>query len=319
MEVPLQARTLLLMLASATILLGQADARDVIRRAVAADERNWKVARKYEFSQRVDARRLDPQGRLKSKDVKIYDVMLLEGTPYRRLVARGDRPLPPGEEKEEREKLAGSIAERRGETSAQRAQRLAEYDRRPEWQREAWLELPEAFDFRLAGEEVLDGNGLYVIEATPRQGYQPRSRTAKVLAHIEGKLWVDKQDYNLVKAEVEVVSTISVGLFLVRVAKGSRATFEQTRVNDEVWLPRQVRALASARLGLLKVLHIEQEISYSKCREYHTDSPIISQVDENLSRPDYGRLPKPDLVGLTVLTSQPTKSPQGPAPWACPW
>ena len=35
--------------------------------------------------ERVDARRLDSEERLKSKDVKIYDVMLLEGLPYRRL------------------------------------------------------------------------------------------------------------------------------------------------------------------------------------------------------------------------------------------
>lgn len=278
MEVPLQTRALLLLLASATGLLGQADAREVIRRAVAADERNWKVARNYTFSERVNLRYLDSQGRVKSQEVRIQDVMLLDGSPYRRLVARNDRPLPPGDEKKEQEKLARSIAERREETAAQRAQRLAEYDRRPEWQREAWRELPEAFDFRLAGEEVWDGNGLYVIEATPRQGYQPRSRTAKVLAHLQGKLWVDKQDYHLVKAEMEVVDTISVGLFLVRVAKGSRAAFEQTRVNDEVWLPRHVRAFASARLGLLKVLRIEQEINYSKCREFQTDSPIISQM-----------------------------------------
>ena len=100
-----------------------------------------------------------------------------------------------------------------------------------------------------------------------------------MLAHLQGKLWVDKQDYHLVKAEVEVVATISVGLFVVRVAKGSRAAFEQTRVNDEVWLPQQVRAFVSARLGLLKMLHIEQEISYSKCREFHTDSPIVSQMN----------------------------------------
>ena len=138
--------------------------------------------------------------------------------------------------------------------------------------------MPDAFDFRLAGEELWNGNSLYVIEATPRQGYQPRSRTAKALTHLQGKLWVDKQDYQLVKAEVEVVDTISVGLVLVRVAKGSRAAFEMTRVNDEVWLPRQVRAFISARLGLLRVLHIEQEVSYSKCREFQTDSPIISQM-----------------------------------------
>ena len=82
---------------------------------------------------------------------------------------------------------------------------MFEYDRRPEWQREAWRELPEAFDFRLAAEEVWDGHGVYVIEATPRQGYQPQSLTAKVLAHIQGKFWVDRQDYHLVKAEAEVV------------------------------------------------------------------------------------------------------------------
>jgi hypothetical protein len=62
------------------------------------------------------------------------------------------------------------------------------------------------------------------------------------------------------------------------VAKGSHAAFEQTRVNDEVWLPSQMRAFVSARLGLLKVLRIEQELSYSKCRESQGDSPIVSEM-----------------------------------------
>ncbi len=124
--------------------------------------------------------------------------------------------------------------------------------------------MADAFDFRLTAEEQWDGYALYVIEATPRPGYLPRSRTAKVLVHLQGKLWVDKQDYHLVKAEVEVVDTISVGLFLVRLAKGSRATFEQARVNEEVWLPRHVWAFVSARVGLLKVLRIEQESSYTR-------------------------------------------------------
>lgn len=266
----------LLGLASTMALLAEVDVREIIRRAVAADERNWKVARNYGFSERVDARRVDTQGRLKSKNVQIYDVMLLEGSPYRRLAGRDDRPLPPGDEKKEQEKLARSIAERRKENVAQRALRLAEYERRPEWQRDAWHELPDAFDFRLVAEEMRDGNSQYVIQATPRQGYQARSRTAKVLVQLQGKLWIDKQDYHVVKAELEVVDTISVGLFLFRLAKGSRAAFEQTRVNDEVWLPRSVRVFASARLGLLKVLHIEQEVTYSECREFQTGSLVIS-------------------------------------------
>lgn len=272
MRVPLHTCAWLPILVSATGMAAQTDAREIIRRAVAADERNWTLARNYIFSERVNLRFLDSQGHVKSQEVSLRDVMLLDGSPYRRLVARDGRPLPLGDEKKEREDLARSIAERREQTAAQRAQRLAEYANRPEWQREAWRQLPEAFDFRLAGEEVLDGRGMYAVEVTPRQGYQPRSSTAKLLPHLQGKLWVDKQDFHLVKAEVEVVDTISLGLFLVRVAKGSRATFQQTRVNDEVWLPLYMRAVVSARLGLLKAPFIDQEITYSECREFQTDS-----------------------------------------------
>jgi hypothetical protein len=269
---------LLLGVVSATAARGDGDAREIVRRVVAAEGRNWKSARNYGFSERVDSRRLDSQGRLKSRDVKVYEVRLLEGSPYRRLAGQDDLPLVPADEKKEKDKLLRSIADRRNETAAQRALRLAKYESRPDWQREAWHELPEAFDFRLTDEDKPDSIGLYVIEATPRQGYQPPSRTAKAFLRLRGKLWVDKQDYRLVKAEVEVIDTIWVGLFLVRIAKGSRAAFEQTRVKDDVWLPQRVHVILSARLGLLKVLHIEQEMIYSNCYASETGSFVISHL-----------------------------------------
>jgi hypothetical protein len=98
MEIRLQTRALLLVLASATAVLGQTDVREIIRRAAAADERNWKIARNYTFSERVNLRYLDSQGRVKSQEVSLSDVLLLDGSPYSRLVARDDRPLPPAKE-----------------------------------------------------------------------------------------------------------------------------------------------------------------------------------------------------------------------------
>jgi hypothetical protein len=185
--------------------------------------------------------------------------------------------LPASEEKQEQEKLARNIVERRSETQAQRTERVATYER-PEWQRDAWRELPEAFNFRLGKDEVLGGQKVFVIEATPRQGYEPRSRTARIFSHLQGKLWVGQEDYQLVKAEVEVTVAISAGLFLIRVAKGSHAELEQTRVNGEVWLPHRVQAVVSARLGLLRVVRIEQEVSYSDCRVFPTISPLIPAI-----------------------------------------
>lgn len=273
----LEAKALLLGFVSTAALLGEQDANEIIRRAVQADQDNWKVARRYASSERVEFRRLDAAGRLEVKDVSNYDVTLPEGSPYRRLVSRDDAPLPPEEEKKEREKFNKNIAERRKESQSRRAQRLTEYVQRPDWQREAWRELPAAFDFKLVGEQRLDGHSLYVIQASPRPGYQPKSSTARVFPHLKGQLWVDKHDFQMVKAEMDVIDNIWFGLFLVRVAKGSHAAFEQTRVNDEVWLPLRVQASGSARLGLLKVLHFEHEVSYSQSRDSQADSPIVSQ------------------------------------------
>jgi hypothetical protein len=275
MEIPGDLRVLLLGLVSTTALVGQVDAREIIRRAVAADERNWVAARNYTFLQRVELRRLDARGRVKLSEAQTYDVTLQEGTPYRQLVQRDDNPLPPAEQKREQENLAKSIAERRQENEGERVKRLSAYQRRPDWQREAWHELSEAFDFLLVGEGRLDGRSIFIIEAMPRQGYQPQSRTAKLFRSLKGTFWVDKQDHQIVKVEAEVTDTIWVGLFLVRVAKGSRATLELTCVSDGVWLPERLQVFASARLGLLKSLRIEEKVDYSRYSSFPADARTI--------------------------------------------
>jgi hypothetical protein len=264
MKIPGDLRMVLLGLVFTTALFGQPDAREIIRNSVAADERNWRIARNYRFLQRVEFRWLDSQGELKSSEVKTYDITLQEGTPYRQLVQRDDRPLPATEERKEQESFAKSIAKRRQESTIERAKRLSAYEGRPDWQREAWHELPDAFEFRFVGEGSLDGHSIFIIEAMPRQGYEPRSRTAKLFRSLKGRFWVDQRDHQIVKVEAEVIDTVSVGLFLVRVAKGSRATLELTRVSDGVWLPDRLLVFASARLGLLKTLRFEQLVHYSR-------------------------------------------------------
>jgi hypothetical protein len=77
------------------------------------------------------------------------------------------------------------------------------------------------------------------------------------------------------KVEAEVMDTIWLGLILVRVAKGSRATLELTRVSDGVWLPDRLHVVASARLGLLKIYRFEQRVNYSRYSSIPTDARTI--------------------------------------------
>jgi len=171
----------LLLLPLASALAADPDPADIVRRSLAVENENAKRARNYTFIQREEKRDMDGGGQVKSKRSKTYDVTMLEGSAYRRLIEREDRPLPPNEEQNEQDKLRKSIEDRRHETEAQRTRRLAEYEKRPGRNRAVMNEIPEAFDFRLRGVESIDSRTVYVIDATPKAGYRPRNSDARLL------------------------------------------------------------------------------------------------------------------------------------------
>ncbi len=257
-------------------LLAQPAIEQIIERSLAASDRNWKIAQSYTFIERNDQRQLDSDGRVKSRRVLTYDITLLEGSPYRRLIARDDKPLPPAEEQKEQEKLTKSIAERRKETEAERAKRIADFQRRRQRELDLVRELPKAFAFRVVGEESVGGAASWVLDATPRPGYQPRDSRTRVLPKVKGRLWISQQDYAWVKVDAEVIDTISIGLFLARIGKGSHLEFEQVQVNGEVWLPSRLALVAEARVALVKKINLAQEIAYQDYRKFQSESRIVS-------------------------------------------
>jgi hypothetical protein len=249
--------------------------RDIVRRSLDLGDKNLIAARDYTFRERNLALTLDGSGRTTKTEVSTYDVTLVDMTPYRRLIARDDKPLSAKEERKEEEKLRKIADERRKETAEQRSKRLADYDRKRERQQAVIREVLDAFDFRLVGEEQLEGRPAFVIEGTPHPGYKARSRIAGYFPKLKGRLWIDRQDYHWVKVEAEVIDTISYGAVLLRLAKGTRLEAEQTLVNGEVWLPKMLRAYASARIALLKNYRGRLEISFSDYKKFQTDSRVV--------------------------------------------
>ena len=50
---------------------------------------------------------------------------------------------------------------------------------------------------------------------------------------------------------------------------------EQTRINDEVWLPRHVAFKVDVRLALLKSFNVDEEQTFRDYKKFRTDSKII--------------------------------------------
>jgi len=243
-------RMVSIVLLSASLLSGQT-AQEIVRRAVQLDDANYERARAYSYLHRIEERKLNESGQVQTQESKTYRTILVAGDPYSELIQRNDRPLTAAELDREREKLAKETNERQSSPEAARKSR--------EKRRRFMRDLPEAFNFTLIGNEVINGRPVYVIAAEPRPGYHPTDSLAgRVFPNVRGKLWIDKQDYQWVRSEAEVISPITFGLFIARLAPGATVHAEQERVNNEVWMPHQVNLKFDARVALVK--HVNQEM-----------------------------------------------------------
>jgi hypothetical protein len=269
------ALTALLAGACAPTLLAQ-QAREIVAKSVELDQSNWQHMKDYTWIARQTDRLLDSKGQVKSQRFEEWETVVIYGEPHRRMLQRNGKPLSAEEQRKEQEKLDAAVTKREHETASQRVRREADFEKEREKDREFLREIPDLFDFRLLGDEKIDGHDVWVISATPKPGAHPKSGDAKPLLKIQAKVWIDKAEYQWVRLEAETTATISFGLFIARLAPGAHLEFEQTRVNDETWLPKRELVRGSARLGLVKKLAGEEETTWNNYRKFQVNSKVVA-------------------------------------------
>lgn len=248
-----------------------ADPREIVRRSVDRDARNFERFKDYTFQELTEQQRLDKHGKVTGTESELNDVLILGGRFYYRLLEKDGRPLSEKDARKEQEKLDREAAKRASESERTRAK----YERDRLEERKFAREIPDAFNFALLGEERIDGLPVWKVRAEPKPGYKPRERRAGLFKNVRATLWIDQTSYQWVKAEIDVINTISWGLFILRIPPGARIEFSQMRVNDEVWLPKQVHVRADAKLGLLKTFRANIDITYRNYQKFRTESQIL--------------------------------------------
>jgi hypothetical protein len=241
------------------------DAAGIVRQSARHDQVNWDRAHNYTFRERV----VERKGA--TTEINTYETVILYGQPFRRLIAKNDKPLSEHDRKKEQERFDKEVDKRKRESESGRRREIDEKDRRK--RQELRDEIVRAFHFQLAGEESVNGHEAYVIDAEPRGDYRPHSDEGKFLQAIRGRLWIDKMDYEWVRIDASVIRPARFGLFIFTLSPGSTIFFEQARINDEVWLPKKVVVRVDGRL-VFKHLNQEVVADYSDFRRFQTDSKI---------------------------------------------
>jgi hypothetical protein len=231
----------------------------------------------YMFLERRVEQKVDASGKLKDEAVKVFEVF--PGLPgesrYRRLIEENGRPLSADKlEKQDREHQKDVEAYVRSLTDiskSQKAKRELEMERRK--YAAAVDDLFRIYDIRMVRRETVEGHDTIFATLTPKAGVRPQTDDGKIMRHFKARAWISESDYELVRAEIEAVDDLSFGLgLLARVHKGTVATYERRKVDEETWLPKQVTWTASARVLLVRRLRLRGVAEFSNYRKFTVDT-----------------------------------------------
>jgi len=255
---------------------GEPDAREIVRRSVELDQANWMRMADYTWVMHLRERHFDSHSHVTSEHSEAWDNFILDGQPFQRTLERDGKPLAAAEKQKQEEKLDKATARLEGETPAEKQRRAEAYQKSRRRERAFLLEIPDALDLRLEGSAQIDGQDVWIVSGTPKAGYRPKSREGAALLKIHGKIWIAKNGYQWVRVEAQTTQTISFGWFLARLNPGAKLVLEEERVNGEVWLPKREYMIGSGRIGLVKRLAEDAEITWNNYRKFEVESKMTA-------------------------------------------
>ena len=226
----LALRSLLVILSLGVAAFGapppnQPDMRAIVEKSVAANDEVFKMAPDFNYKERDREK----------GHTKTYQVTMIDGTPYQRLIVLDGKPLSGSQFQEEQKKEQQARSERRSESPEKRNQRIQKYQRDRQRDHEMIQELTKAFNFTYMGQQRVRGFSVYALKATPRPGYQPSSMQARVLTGMQGSLWIDQKTYRWVRVSARVIHPVSIEGFLAEVEPGTQFLMETSPVTGGMW------------------------------------------------------------------------------------
>lgn len=240
-------------------------AREIMDRVV--ERARWvqehKPALRYAYAQHLTIEKLDDAGAVKEREERVYELTRVDGEPFLRLVSKNGRP-PTAKELEEEQKRLKEFRKR-----------LEERRRKPKPEDEGFrfdAELVSKYRAEVLGREAVNGRNAWVLRFEPKSRDLPvRKRIDRLTNKLTGKLWIDDQDYEIVKAEGRLIEPARVGLGLIANFQKLDFSVEMVRLDDSTWLPQRLDALLLGRV-IFSTTHQRQKIRWRDFRKTPAES-----------------------------------------------
>ena len=247
---------------------------DVTRNQRAIEE----MQKEYTCHLTTEEEKVDPKGQLTSKTMKEFEVFYVGGDEVRRLIAKDSKPLAGDEKKKEDErfnrefeKLQKQVAERAADPKKQKKQNEKEEAQVSDFLR--------AVRFSNARRERFRGQDVIAVDFGPNPDYKPKKSIENIIQKLAGVVWIDEQARDVARLEAHFSNSAKIGGgLLASLDKGSNFVFEQSKINNEVWLPSYAEVHASGRLLVVKLKANEID-RYTEYKKFSAESKMVTAKD----------------------------------------
>lgn len=251
-----------------------------LMRSVEANQRTAEAVEKsYIFRSVATEEQLDTAGHVKKVTTTESDNYWLNGVPVRRVLRKDGKDLSAEELAKEDQRIDKEVKEAR-ERRAREDAEGKESD--PQGHEEITVSRLLALgQFTNPRRVELNGRSTIAVDYVGDPHARTKNRAEDAIREMAGTAWVDEQDRVLVRVEGTFIHAFKVGAGLVvNIRQGTHFRFDQTKVNDEVWLPLQIDAEGAARVLLFVSFTGRVHIVDSDFRKFRTSTTILPAYDQ---------------------------------------
>jgi len=264
---------MLLLLAQAPSAAERDNAETLLQRVIDGQEQQQRAQRAFAFRERTVTRHLDKQGAVSKTESETFLVTPATGGEYRRLVARDGHPLSATDEAKQERKLEKHIQKQLRFSEQEREQKTRKkLESRVKRYRSRLKEALEVYDFSPLPDERLGRESVRVFRFTPKPGYEGHSRTTKILARMEGMVWIDAERNQLAKLSLVFTRDLKfLGGVFGGVSEGTRVLIIGA-MRENLWMLESVDVALNARFYFLKHYRRHITVAFDDYRKFHVET-----------------------------------------------
>src|SRR5438876_776524 len=234
-----------------------------------------KLKENYAGSQSEEETEFEGDGRMKKHDINEYTFFYLNGDEITTLVKKDGKPLNDTEQKRENEKTQKRIEEHQKRATKKEAkEEKAKEEGKSEEKDEPGIEIfLRACQFVNPRRERFRGQDVLVFDFEPNPEFKAHKLVEKVVRKLAGVVWVDEKAHDVARLEAYFTGDMKIaGGLLANLQKGTSFVFEQSFVNNEVWLPTYMEAHVEVRFLLVKGIKASIVTRYWDYRKFNVET-----------------------------------------------